>query len=98
MNEEVLYPLHSAPLFQSFSYCYNINIIVNQAMPQYAISSRFEKLYHVSVVNQLSEYLRQNEIHNKGTNSNIGYENMMVGIDKNLMNNSDTDIFSLFRE
>ena len=67
-------------------------------MPQYAISSRFEKLYHVSVVNQLSEYLRQNEIHNKGTKSNIGYENMMVGIDKNLMNNSDTDILSLFRE
>jgi hypothetical protein len=32
-----------------------------------------KKLLSVSVVNELSEYLRQNGIHNKGTTSNIGY-------------------------
>jgi hypothetical protein len=43
------------------------------ATPQHDASSRFKKLLRVSVANELSEYLRQNEIHNKGTTSIIGY-------------------------
>jgi hypothetical protein len=50
-----------------------VTTLLPQATPQYDISSRFEKLLRVGVVNELSEYLRQNEIHNTRTTSNIGY-------------------------
>ena len=48
------------------------------------------------MVNELSENLRQNEIHNIGATSNIGYVKYGGWIGKKkLLNNSNADIFSL---
>ena len=90
-------PFRATAVSRSSSCSYNINVLWPPATPQYDISSRFEKLLRVNVVNELSEYLRQNEIRNKGTTSNIGYVKYGGWIEKKkLMNNSNTDIFSLF--